>query len=235
MDKNSLDEMIFLGALLNEEFPRAEHPLKKEDCPSIPEFEQLAADTAGWSLKRWMHTSNCPYCQLTVKLFREEMGIKPWWEQWEERAREVFVYLRGMQLQSGHAAPLSEEMRTSLPALCAVPALVIHPDQKRSDAEMEIMAADNTIDECLMLRVRMKEPFFNASHMPVELTLVAHQEGEPLGALLLPNLILNTEERLKVQLPAKWRESVKKRIEAWEKMEAKKEFPLRFILRPNAG
>ncbi len=229
MDKNSLDDMIFLGALLNEEFPRAEHPLKKEDCPSIPEFEQMAADTAGWSLKQWMHTSNCPYCQLTLRLFREEMGIKPWWERLREKAEQALALLRdktgAAKYQTWAEAAGEKEL---------VPGVLLDATSQPRLVTVEVLAARFTDDQCGRLRIRLEEPLPDINlETPIELTVVTHPEGQPLAEFVLPMLNSGQEERLKIWLPQEVRE-------AWRKMdestaESGRQLPFRFILRPSGG
>jgi hypothetical protein len=222
MDNYSLDEMIFLGALLNEKFPRAEHPLKKADCPSIPEFEQLAADTAGWSLKQWMHTSNCPYCQLTLRVFREEMGIKPWWERLREKAEEALAVLRDKTW--AHAAGGKE----------LVPAVLLDATSQPRLVPVEVLAARFTDDQCGRLRIKLEEPLPGISpETPLELTVVTHPEGQPLAEFVLPMLSSGQEERLKIWLTPEAREAWRKLDESTA--EPSRQLPFRFILRPTVG
>jgi len=240
MAMKQIGETILEGLLLTRAQGRADHRLKTKDCPTIPQFERLAAPGARWTFQQMIHISNCRYCQSSIDLFRREMGIKPWWEQWSAQAQKVFTYLRGMELPSAYAAPLPAAIKTSLPPLCTVPAVVIREGQKQEDAAVEVMEANDTADECLSMKIRMKGPFFEGSQMPIELTLVAHPAGEPINSLLLPRLTGDAEEELRAPLAPEWLKTLKEwRAELLEKRRegknVEKEFPVRFILRPGAG
>jgi hypothetical protein len=223
METYKFDDAVFLGVLLNEKVPGAEHPLKQPDCPSIPEFEQLAANTAGWSLKWWLHKNNCPYCQLTLRLFREEMGIQPWWEKWREKAEQTLT-LSGMKANEEwvHAAGEKEIVPAALLGATAEPKLV----------PVEVIAARYTGDQCGRLRIKLEESLRDVKpETPIELVIVTYPENQPLGEFLLPALNSCDEERLKVWLPPDARP-------AWQKLnepsnEPRRELPFRLILRPS--
>jgi hypothetical protein len=229
MENYSLDEMIMLGALLNEEFPRAVHPLKKEDCPSIPEFVRLAADSAGWSLKQWIHTSNCPYCQLTLRLFREEMGIKPWWERLREKAEQALALLRDKDW--AYADGITEGKKEEEKELAW--AVLLDAAPQPEPVLVEVLAARFTDDQCGRLRIKLGKPLPGVvPGTAVELTVVAHPQGQPLAEFVLPGLSSGQEERLKIWLPPEAREAWRKLDESTA--EPRRHLPFRFILRPAA-
>lgn len=238
MASNLIEDIIFFGLALNERAEGAEHRLKTDRCPTMPELERLAKlPEAGWNLKQLLHTKVCPYCQLSVKQFRRVLGNRPWWEQWGERAQLLLALLQGLSIPQYAHAEGEKKFKTSLPSLCTVPAVVVYSNEE-SKADVEIVEAEATPDECMRLTIRMKQiggkegQLFNAGQMPVELTLVAHETSEPLGSLLLPELINVAKENFKVQLPRIWHE----RLKAWrDRQNPVEEFPLRFVLRPGDG
>ncbi len=247
MGDKSIKEAIFFGLLLNEKAEKVEHRLKTKECPTIPQLERRAMPGWQWNLSQLLHTKICPYCQLTIKLFRREMGIEPWWKQQHESAQAVITFLTRLQVRLPALASASSGRQTLQPALCTTPAVVLYPEQ-RQQAEIDIITADY-VDGCLVLRIRMnqigerQEQLFLASQMPIELTLVSHPEGEPLETLFLPDLIEDDEVRVKVQIPPakraplqEWHEQYHAalREERAEKAQLP-EFPVRFILRPGVN
>jgi hypothetical protein len=216
MDTYDVDDAISLALLLNERVASAEHRLKTPDCPTIPELEQMAANAAQWNLKQWLHTNNCPYCQLTIKLFREEMGIKPRWERWREKAAQAFEVLN-----LGVAAGDKQ----------LVPAVLLDAGPEPKQVTVEVVTARFTSDQCGRLRFKLEKQLPGVKpETPIEMMLVTHPEAEPLGEFLFPMLNFCQEERLKVWLPPDAHE-------AWRKLnapagESKRELPFRFVLRP---
>lgn len=230
MTSDPIEDIVFFGLALNEGAGGAEHRLKTAKCPTIPEFERLAKlPIANWSVMQFLHVKGCPYCQLSLKLFRQHLGIKPWWELWGERAQQIIDSV-------GQLPQPARALEKELLALCSVPAVVIDQNQGMKKSSVAILMAEVTRDACLRLRIRMKwidgqeERLFSADQMPIELTLVTHPTGEPLGALLLPNLIGTGEENFKIQLSEECRENLEKWLDEKKRED---EFPIRFVLSPS--
>lgn len=223
MDTNHLDDAIFFGLLLSAEIESAEHPLKTEDCPTIPELEQVVSRNA-WNLKRLLHTNTCPYCQLTIKLFREEMDIKPWWAEWRERAERAYDSLLGANQKKAAWADAAGGKEL-------VPALLLREGSEPKLVAVEVLVARFTSDQCGRLRLKLEEELPGVpSGTPIEMVIITYPEGQPLGGFLLPTLNYGGEERLKVWLPPEARG-------AWRKLneqiaEPKREMPFRLLLRP---
>lgn len=228
MQSDPIEDIVFFGLAQSEAARGAEHRLKTAKCPTIPELEHLARlSIADWSVIQFLHTKGCPYCQLSLKLFRQHLGIKPWWKLWGKRAQQIIDSVGQLQ-QSAHA---EKELALS------VPAVVLDQNQGMKKSSVAILMAEVTRDDCVRLRIRMKwidgqeERLFSADQMPIELTLVTHPTGEPLGALLLPNLIGTSEENFKVQLSEECRENLEKWLDEKKRED---EFPIRFVLSPGA-
>lgn len=226
MKRNRIEDTIRLGLMLTQGAQTAEHPLKTDKCPSIPEFERLAARQAKWNPMLLLHVNRCSYCQLTLELFRQELGIKPWWEERRETAKKAIQLLLLATARPVAHSKGQNEVLTSLPALYAVPVAIVN--DRIEDGVLDVMSVDFALDQCLRLRVRMREPQFSDADMPVELTMVTYPEGEPLRSFLLPELIGENEQRLKTSLPPRLRE-------AWNDLRSRNELPFRFILRSSAG
>jgi hypothetical protein len=175
-----------------------------------------------------MHTSNCPYCQLTLHLFRQELGIKPWWENLREKAEQALALLRGPTWANveGWAEAAGEKE--------FVPSVLLDASPKPALVPVEVLEASFTPDQCGRLRIRLEKPLPDVEpETPIELTVVAHPEGQPLAEFVLPKFNSGREERLKIWLPPEARE-------AWRKLDEtagapKRQLPFRFILRPSGG
>lgn len=224
----SLDDAILFALLLNGEAVPSRHPLHTDDCPSLPELERLVAGGARWHSAQLQHQSACPYCQLACMLFRQEMHINPWWDELRDLAQRAFDKLDqlGKSIAAANAeivfaagADISQnEIRRTVAAVYAP----IH--EPLCEVSVAVQTARFTPDCCLRLLVKLKEPQVVRLPEPVELTIVAAPNQQPLDAFLLPEFAAGQAADLKLWLPAEYRN-------AWQQLDAMPELPFQFILR----
>jgi hypothetical protein len=225
MDKIRIEDAIIFGSVSFEKTDAKEHPLKTADCLTIPQAERLVKREKKWKSKDILHTNRCAYCQLNLRLFREELGVKPWWEEWNERWRKASSILVGLQSAMQGAARGNEIV--TLPELFRVPAVLLKMSGDMVRTDVEITAIELS-DRYLNLRVNLEELILTDDEMPLDITLVTHPGGEPLSVFTLPNLLERPEQSLKIVLPHNLADD-------WKGVESRGELPLRFILRPASG
>ncbi|MCI0351345.1 MAG: hypothetical protein L0Z53_18130, partial [Acidobacteriales bacterium] len=176
-----------------------EPPLEQADMsaahPLIPALEQIA--TRGrWDVKDLIHTNTCAACRRSIRLLRQELGIKPWWQELGEQAKQAIELLLAPRQVVGAK---TRDLRS-------VPAILLR-GQKPDRGTIEVMTVRLTPDKkSVRLSVRLQELIRDFEETPIELTVVT-EDGEPLESFLLPHLSAGRQEEFKLALPPPLQES----------------------------
>lgn len=207
--------------------------------PSATVLEELA-ERKQWNPKELIHTNTCAWCRTTIRLIREELEIKPWWEESQGAARRALAALippmspdalrfaiagRHQEVRAGSNVGLG-----SIPERYRVPSVVMHSEQELEPAEVAVVTHNFTPDRSLWLSVRLTNQLRSLEQSPVEMTVVSYPDGQLLDTFLLPKLSGGQAEEVELELPPEL-------LTVWQDIEARppEQLPLRFILRPYAN
>lgn len=194
------------------EFREASHSLVTKLCPSIPKLEMIARGRG--TLDQRVHKNTCSYCQQSIGMFRERLGLKPWPErlfraaqQAVKRLKEIVARELDLDTRSGRTvfAGGQLEQGTRGDFRCA-DALILRPDLTSLLTKVEVRKLDFVEHRDLWMILRLQESLKELSDDSC-LELMVMSDTHAFGPFTLPSPGTGHEEEIMLRLPRPLAES----------------------------